>query len=74
MLGFMFEKTAGLLKDTYNAVETTAQFIIDDISSIPGSIAKGWDSGLMTTNTVEPTEADAVTPAKTPEPESSVNV
>lgn len=47
MLGSLVEFTFRSLRSTYNAVEATAEFIIDDITSIPDAIEKGWNEGLF---------------------------
>lgn len=48
MLGKLFEFTAGAVKDIYNVTADTAEYIYDDITSIPDAISKGWDEGLVT--------------------------
>lgn len=64
MLGFMFNKVGGLVKDLQVAVTDTVEYVYDEVSSIPSEIMKGYDSGLISGTTEEPLEADAVTPAK----------
>ena len=47
MLGKLFELTAGAVKETYNGVASIAEYTIDEITSIPDAIEKGWDEGLL---------------------------
>lgn len=49
MLSFIFEKTAGAIRDTYEVVADTTEYIVEDITSIGDSIEKGWNEGLITT-------------------------
>ena len=53
----MLEKVTALVRETYNAVETTVEYVVDDVASIPDHIVKGWSEGVFNKETpVEPTE------------------
>lgn len=60
MLGYILEKTSALASETYDAVASVGEYIIDDIQSIPDAVEKGWTEGLITpsedTETVEEPE------------------
>jgi len=58
MLGIIFEKTTAMIKETYNAVEATVEYVIDDVASIPDAVSKGWSEGVFNKETpVEPTQS-----------------
>lgn len=47
MLGKLFEMTTAVVSETYDVVAATADYIVEDIKSIPDSIEKGWDEGMF---------------------------
>ena len=74
MLGKLFELTAGAVKETYNGVAAVVEYTYDEVTSIPSSLEKGWDEGLLksdtepagdTTPTIKP-DAKVETPEDTP--------
>ena len=50
MLGWILEKTTAVVSETYDGVATVADYIVEDIKSIPDSIEKGWDEGIFKSN------------------------
>jgi len=70
MLNWLIEKTAATAKELVNAVEETANYAYEEITSIPDSIEKGWDTGLFSKDSAEETvvEKDSTdTPDETKE-------
>lgn len=65
MLGWIIEKTVGVVRETYNGLEATAEYAYEEVTGIPEAIAKGWNEGLLD-RTEEPIESDAVTPKPDP--------
>ena len=56
MLSWLIEKTAGAVRETYNAVEATVEYTIDTVTDIPDAISRGWNSGLIDHTEDNPTE------------------
>ena len=69
MLSWLIEKTAGAVRETYNAVEATAEYSINTIADIPDAISRGWNAGLIDHTEDNPTEgADCASVESTEEP------
>ena len=67
MLGFMFNKIGGLVKDIQVAVTETAGYVYDEVSSIPSELMKGYDSGLISaTDAAEDATTEEHIPTVTP--------
>lgn len=62
MLKSLFTVIGGGIKDIQIAVTDTAEYIIDEVTSIPEALSNGYEKGLITADE-EPIEANAVTPA-----------
>lgn len=63
MLSFISRTIGGLTRDLEEAITSTANYIIDEVASVPSNLMEGYDKGLISGTDSEPTEADAVTPA-----------
>ena len=76
MLGFMFNKIGGLVKDLQVAVTETAEYVYDEAVSIPEAFAAGYSSGLITSDTVETStpvvDEPIVPPVVRPTPEEAI--
>jgi hypothetical protein len=59
MLSWLIEKTAGAVRETYNAGEALVEYSIDTVTDIPDAISRGWDAGLI--DHTEPTEETVAT-------------
>ena len=67
MLGFMFNKIGGLVKDIQVAVTETAGYVYDEVSSIPNELMRGYDSGLISgTDATEEATPEEDSPTTTP--------
>lgn len=69
MLKKLFTAIGGGIKDIQVAVVDTAEYIVDEVSSIPNALSDGYSKGLITAEeeTEEPLESDGVTSAPTQE-------
>lgn len=56
MLSWLIEKTAGAVRETYNAGEALVGYSIDTVTDIPDAINRGWDAGLIKHPDDNPTE------------------
>jgi len=61
MLKSLFTAIGGGIKDIQVAVVNTAEYVVDEISSIPDALSDGYDTGILSADE-EPIEANAVTP------------
>ena len=68
MLSWLIEKTAGAVRETYNAGEALVGYSIDTVTDIPDAISRGWDAGLIDhtepASTEQPTAETSVAPKK----------
>lgn len=71
MLGFIAKQLTAVISSTVDAGIYLGSAVIDDVTSIPDEIAKGWNDGLMSED--EPLEADAATPSEIVVPETSAS-
>ena len=62
MLKSLFTAIGGGIKDLQVAVTDSAEYIYEEVTSIPEALSDGYDKGLITAKD-EPLEANAVTPA-----------
>lgn len=63
MLKQLFTAIGGGIKDIQVAVIDTAEYVYDEVSSIPDALSDGYNKGLITAEeeTEEPLESDGVT-------------
>lgn len=62
MLSWLIEKTAGAVRETYNAAEALVGYSIDTVTDIPDAISRGWDAGLIAHSEDNPTLEPVDTP------------
>ena len=53
MLGWIIEKTTAVVSEMYDGVAAVADYVYEDIKSIPDSVEKGWKEGLTTSTYTE---------------------